>query len=373
MVGGGPAGLTAGACGGSGGRARILVDDQRELGGSLLSGRSEINGKPALQWVGEIEGKLRKLPEVTILSRSNAFGYQDHNLVTVTQRLTDHLPVSKRRGTRELLWKIRAKRVILATGAHERPIVFGNNDLPGVMMASAVSTYIHRYGVLPGRDAVVFTNNDRGYQAALDLKANGAKVTVVDPRASTSGALPALAKRQGVTVMNGAVVMAASGKRHVTSVNVTSYANGQSGSQVSKIPCDLVAMSGGLSPVLHLFAQSGGKAQWSDEKACFVPGKSLQAEVSVVRRRASSTWRWRCRSRWRLGSTRPRPPDSVPKRLQPRRSSRPSQRARCCRSGLSAAARLPHAGRSSSSTSRTTLPHRTSCLPRAKASNRSNM
>jgi sarcosine oxidase subunit alpha len=92
------------------------------------------------------------MPDVTILSRSTAFGYQDHNLVTVTQRLTEHLPVSMRKGTRELLWKVRAKRVILATGAHERPIVFGNNDLPGVMLASAVSTYVHRYGVLPGRN-----------------------------------------------------------------------------------------------------------------------------------------------------------------------------------------------------------------------------
>ena len=128
------------------------------------------------------------MPEVQILSRANAFGYQDHNLVTITQRLTDHLPVSMRKGTRELLWKVRAKRVILATGAHERPIVFGNNDLPGVMLASAVSTYIHRYGVLPGRKAVVFTNNDDGYQCALDLKAAGAKVTVVDPRAGQSTA-----------------------------------------------------------------------------------------------------------------------------------------------------------------------------------------
>ncbi|WP_018315295.1 sarcosine oxidase subunit alpha family protein [Cupriavidus sp. UYPR2.512] len=281
VVGGGPAGLAAAHAAAETGARVILVDDQRELGGSLLSGRTEINGKAALQWVGEIESKLRKLPDVTILTRSNAFGYQDHNLVTVTQRLTDHLSVSMRHGSRELLWKIRAKRVILATGAHERPIVFGNNDLPGVMMASAVSTYVHRYGVLPGRDAVVFTNNDRGYQAALDLKACGAKVTVVDPRTATNGALPAFAKRQGVTVMNGAVVIAASGKRQVTSVKVTSYANGQAGGKVSTIPCDLVAMSGGLSPVLHLFAQSGGKAQWSDEKVCFVPGKSLQAEVSV--------------------------------------------------------------------------------------------
>jgi len=281
VVGGGPAGIAAAHAAAVAGARVILVDDQSELGGSLLSGRAEINGKPALQWVGEIEGKLRKMPDVTILSRSNAFGYQDHNLVTVTQRLTDHLSISMRHGPRELLWKIRAKRVILATGAHERPIVFGNNDLPGVMMASAVSAYIHRYGVLPGRDAVVFTNNDRGYQTALDLKACGARVTIVDPRASTNGALPAAAKRQGVNVMNGAVVMAASGKRHVTSVNVTSYVNGQAGGKVSKIPCDLVAMSGGLSPVLHLFAQSGGKAQWSDEKVCFVPGKSLQAEASV--------------------------------------------------------------------------------------------
>ncbi|WP_454742565.1 sarcosine oxidase subunit alpha family protein [Cupriavidus necator] len=281
VVGGGPTGLAAAHAAAVSGARVILVDDQCELGGSLLSGRTEINGKPALQWVEQIAAELRKLPDVTILSRSTAFGYQDHNLVTVTQRITDHLPAAKRQGTRELLWKIRASRVILATGAHERPIVFGNNDLPGVMMASAVSTYIHRYGVLPGRDAVVFTNNDCGYQAALDLKACGAKVTIVDARASTNGALPAAAKRQGLTVLSGAVVTAASGKRHVTSVDVAAYANGKAGRKVSTIQCDLVAMSGGLSPVLHLFAQSGGKARWNDEKVCFVPGKSMQAEASI--------------------------------------------------------------------------------------------
>jgi sarcosine oxidase subunit alpha len=208
VVGGGPSGLAAAHAAATAGARVILVDDQRELGGSLLSCRAEIDGKPALQWVEKIEAELRKLPDVTILSRSTAFGYQDHNLVTVTQRLTEHLPVSMRKGTRELLWKVRAKRVILATGAHERPIVFGNNDLPGVMLAGAVSTYVHRYGVLPGRNVVVFTNNDRAYQTALDLKACGAKVTVVDSRASSNGALPAAAKRQGVTVMSGAVVTA---------------------------------------------------------------------------------------------------------------------------------------------------------------------
>lgn len=281
VVGGGPAGLAAAYAAGSAGARVMLVDDQRELGGSLLSCRAQIDGRLALQWVERIEAALARMPDVTILRRSTAFGYQDHNLVTVAQRLTDHLPVSMRKGTRELIWKVRAKRVMLATGAHERPLVFGNNDLPGIMLASAVSTYVHRYGVLPGREAVVFTNNDDGYQCALDLKACGAKVTVVDPRAASDGSLPAMARRQGVTVLGGSVVTEAHGKLRVSSVQVASFANGAVGETRTRVDCDLVAMSGGWSPVLHLFAQSGGKAHWHDEKACFVPGKPVQAEVSV--------------------------------------------------------------------------------------------
>ena len=282
VVGGGPTGLAAAHAAALSGARVTLVDDQPELGGSLLSCRTDIDGKPALQWVQRIEDELRQMPEVKILCRSTAFGYQDHNLVTVTQRLTEHLPVSQRKGTRELMWKIRAKRVILATGAHERPIVFGNNDLPGVMLASAVSTYLHRYAVLPGRNAVVFANNDDGYQCALDLKSAGAQVTVIDPRAGESkGTLPALARRCGVKVMNGVAITAAHGKLRVESVEIAAYAKGQVGAKQGDVPCDLLAMSGGWSPVLHLFAQSGGKAHWHDDKACFVPGKAMQAETSV--------------------------------------------------------------------------------------------
>ncbi|WP_233850023.1 sarcosine oxidase subunit alpha family protein [Paraburkholderia sp. HD33-4] len=281
VVGGGPTGLAAAYAAGSSGARVILVDDQRELGGSLLSCMTEIDGRPAMQWVEKIEAELSRMPDVKILSHSTAFGYQDHNLVTVAQRLTEHLPVSMRKGTRELLWKIRAKRVILATGAQERPIVFGNNDLPGVMLASAVSTYIHRFGVMPGRNAVVFTNNDAGYQCALDMKASGASVVVIDPRAQGSGALQAAARRGGVKIINNAAVMTAHGKLRVTSVEVVAYANGKAGVKQAEIPCDLVAMSGGFSPVLHLFAQSGGKAQWNDTIACFVPGKGMQSETSV--------------------------------------------------------------------------------------------
>ncbi|MEX3931957.1 sarcosine oxidase subunit alpha family protein [Paraburkholderia phymatum] len=281
VVGGGPTGLAAAHAAAVSGARVILVDDQRELGGSLLSCKTEIDGRQAMSWVEKIEAELSRMPDVKILTRSTAFGYQDHNLVTVTQRLTDHLPVSMRKGTRELLWKIRAKRVILATGAHERPLVFGNNDLPGVMLASAVSTYIQRFGVMPGRNAVVFTNNDAGYQCALDMKGCGATVTVVDPRAQGSGALQAAARRHGVKIMNNAAVMMAHGKQRVTSVEVVAYANGKTGAKQADLQCDLVAMSGGFSPVLHLFAQSGGKAHWNDTKACFVPGKGMQPETSV--------------------------------------------------------------------------------------------
>jgi sarcosine oxidase, subunit alpha len=284
VVGGGPSGLASAHTAALSGARVILVDDQPELGGSLLSWRTEIDGVPGLKWAHKIEAELRKMPEVKILSRSTAFGYQDHNLVTITQRLTDHLPVSIRKshGTRELMWKVRAKRVVLATGAQERPIVFGNNDLPGVMLASSVSAYINRYAVVPGRNAVIFTNNDSGYQCALDLKTAGAQVTVVDPRPGDgNGALQTQAKRHGVKVLNGSVVTVAHGKLRVSSVEVSAYSNGTVGAKQADLACDLLAVSGGWSPILHLFAQSGGKAHWHDEKLCFVPGKAMQAETSV--------------------------------------------------------------------------------------------
>ena len=232
VLGGGPAGLAAADAAAATGARVILVDEQRELGGSLLSCPAEIDGEPALRWAGRIEAGLRQRPDVRILTRGTAFGYQDHNLVTVAQRLTDHLPVRMRAGSRELLWKIRAGRVILATGAHERPLVFGNNDLPGVMLASAVSAYIHRYGVLRARRGAVHQQRPSlsgGHRSGRLRR----RVVVVDARAPVDGILPDAARRLGVTVMAGAVVMAAHGKRRVASVDVHAYAKGQSGGRVA--------------------------------------------------------------------------------------------------------------------------------------------
>ncbi|MDO5102519.1 MAG: 2Fe-2S iron-sulfur cluster-binding protein [Lautropia sp.] len=281
VIGAGPAGLAAAVAAGEAGARVILVDNQPELGGSLLWSRETIDGLAAADWAAQMADKLAALPEVQVLTRSTAFGYHDSNLVTVCQKHTDHLPLAERKGTvRERLWKIRARQVVLATGAHERPLVFGNNDLPGIMTASSVSAYIHRFGVLPGRRAVVFTNNDSAYRTALDLHEMGAQVTVVDPRPNSDGTLPQAAQAAGISILRQMMVVEAIGKNHISGV-VLRAPDDRGTSRGTQLECDLLAMSGGWNPVLHLFAQSQGKPRWCTERACFVPDVVVQAQASV--------------------------------------------------------------------------------------------
>ncbi|MDO4904386.1 MAG: sarcosine oxidase subunit alpha family protein [Lautropia sp.] len=280
VVGAGPAGLAAAVAAGRQGARVIVVDNQPEFGGSLLGSAETIDGKPGADWVAERLAELQTMPEVQLLNRTTAFGYHDSNFVTATQRHTDHLPPAARKGVRERLWKIRAHQVVLATGAHERPLVFGNNDLPGILTASSVSTYIHRFGVLPGQRAVVFTNNDSAYQCALDLKAMGAQVTVVDPRSSTDGTLPHQAQAAGISILREMLVAEAQGKKHVSGVVLRHIKDGDT-STSNHLECDLLAMSGGWNPVIHLYSQSQGKPRWCQERACFVPDVVTQQQFNV--------------------------------------------------------------------------------------------
>ncbi|WP_323029928.1 sarcosine oxidase subunit alpha family protein [Castellaniella sp.] len=280
VVGAGPAGLAAACAAARSGARVMLVDDRGEAGGSLLWTEEIIDGKPAAEWVAERVAELSALPDARVLMRTTAFGYQDHNLVTACERLHDHLPIRQRAGTRERVWKIRARHVVLATGAHERPLVFGNNDIPGIMLAGAVSAYIHRFGVLPGRRAVVFTNNDSAYQCAIDLKRQGAEVTIVDPRVMSEGTLPGEAVRLGIPVIHQAVVAEARGGKHVSGVRLRGLGARLPGGP-DTLACDLLAMSGGWNPVVHLYAQSRGKPRWCDERACFVPGEPAQPQGSA--------------------------------------------------------------------------------------------
>jgi sarcosine oxidase subunit alpha len=158
---------------------------------------------------------------VRLLARSTVFGYHDENFLTIAQRRTDHLPPAERKGARERVWRVRARQVVLATGAIERPLVFGGNDLPGVMLASAVSCFTNRHAVRLGARAVVFTNNDGAYAAALDLHAAGVRVAaVVDARREPGGALPGLARDAGIEVIDGSVVTRARGGKRIARAEV---------------------------------------------------------------------------------------------------------------------------------------------------------
>ncbi len=284
VAGGGVAGLTSALAAGRAGARVILVDEQSEFGGMALSSHDKIDGQPVSDWIKAAVAELQAMPEVMLLPRSTAYGYHDYNFLTVNQRLTDHLSLNKRKGGREKLWQIRAHQVVLATGAMERPLVHSNNDRPGIMLASSVSTYVNRYAVKPGERTVIFTNNDSAYQTALDLKAAGAQVVaVVDARSQSSSELANSVRSAGIEVMNSSAVVDTSGSKRIQSVRVMSLSSdGQSVSGQSKtLSCDLLAVSGGWSPVVHLSSQSGAKAVWNEEAAMFMPGEPVQQQASV--------------------------------------------------------------------------------------------
>ena len=301
VAGGGPAGLAAAWAAGRAGARVMVADEQGEFGGSLLSVRAAesdgadatlhpaiagvtIDGDAPATWVARIVAELKDMPDVRLLPRSTVFGYHDQNFLTIAERRTDHLPIHRRTNPRERIWRVRARQVVLATGATERPMVFANNDRPGVMLASAVSTYVNRYGVRLGSRAVVFTNNDSAYRIALDLVAAGIPVAaVVDVRAAPHRELAVRARKAGIIVIGNAVVVEARGSKRVSAVEVrTLDAEGRRvAGPATVIPCDLLAMSGGWSPTIHLHAQSGGMPRFDDARACFVPEVSVQAEGSA--------------------------------------------------------------------------------------------
>ena len=284
VAGGGPAGLAAALEAGRAGARVVLADEQAELGGSLLGSRDLIDGTSAMEWVAAAIEELAGMEQVRLLPRTTVVGYYDHNFLTLLERRTDHLPPADRSGPRERLWRVRAEQVVVAAGAIERPLVFPNNDRPGIMLASAVSTYLNRYGVAAGSRAVVFANNDGAYRTALDLADAGVSVAaVVDVRPEPTGELPAEVRQRGTEVIGGHVIVDVKGKMRTKGVQI--MALDPSGERVQGPPrtisCDLLAVSGGWSPSIHLHAQSGGKPVFDVDRACFLPGGSVQAERSA--------------------------------------------------------------------------------------------
>lgn len=282
VVGAGPAGIAASLAAAAGGARVILCDETAEFGGSLLAeSEALIDGQSAAAWLQEAIASLAKNARVTLLPRTTAFGYFPHNFMGLNQQLSDHLASPAKNQPRERLWQVRAKSVVLATGAIERPLVFPGNDRPGILLAGAAHTYLNRYAVRVGTRAVIVTCGDDAYQAALDLKRAGCEIAAIaDLRSEVTGALPDAARRAGIDVLLDSTVLGTEGDLRVSAITLGHVQGGevQTG---RRIACDTVLMSGGYTPSVHLFSQSRGKLQWNEGLKAFIPGTSAECERSA--------------------------------------------------------------------------------------------
>lgn len=269
IAGAGPAGLMAALTAGRAGQRVLIADEGVEAGGSLLSRRHQIDGQAATDWIYSAVAELATMENVCHIQNATIWGYREHNLVMINERQPD------RPGLIGRSWRVRAGQVILATGAIERTLVFANNERPGVMLASAAQTYVNRYAVKPGKRAVVFTNNNSAYEAAVDMVAAGIEVSaIVDNRLTIDDAARAMIGK--IEILNGSQVQKAHGYKRVTGVTV-SLAGGSS----RHLSCDVVAMSGGWNPSSHLFSQSRGSLAFDKTRACFVPDQPAQNAICV--------------------------------------------------------------------------------------------
>jgi len=284
VVGGGPAGLMAALAAGRAGARVILCEETAALGGTLLSRNPEVltlDGRPPAEWIADVAAELVDMPEVTVLTRTTAFGYYAQNFIGLWERVGDHMPAIGPGQPRQRLWRVRAKEVALAAGSIERPLVFHENDRPGIMLAGAVRTYMHRYGVLPGKRIVVATNNDSGWDAALDIaKVGGEVAAVIDLRSEMAPVHLTEAARLGIAIYGNATIVATSGGQRISSVAVRPMQT-KVGAKPVEIECDLLAVAGGWAPNVALFAQSRGRLRYDDQIEAFRPERSWQRAHSA--------------------------------------------------------------------------------------------
>ncbi len=265
VIGGGPAGLAAARAAAAAGAAVALVEQDSALGGMLLAAPAT----GALEdWRTELERAVRAMPNVEVLLRTTACGVYDGNTVALLERHDHERPDAGLGKAREVAVTMHARAIIYATGAAERPLVFGDNDRPGIMLASAAQAYLNRYAVDPGRRALVATNNDGAWRSAIDLAVAGIAVPILDQRQHVEPALQDAARRVGIDVRTGALVTRAQGRRAVTGALVAH--NGSA--RVEHLACDLLCMSGGWSPTVHLTSHTGRKPVYRDDIGAFVPG-----------------------------------------------------------------------------------------------------
>ena len=282
VTGSGPAGLSSAYAAAKNGAKVILAEDKPRFGGSLLTDDVTIDNLSGKAWTDKIITELKEMPNVIVKNRSQVFGYYDHNMMVMFERTGDHLKEKPKYTPRQRLWYIRAKEVLLSTGSIERPIVFGNNDTPGVFLSAAAKEYIKVYGVLVGKKPLIFTNNDSAYETALEFKKQGIEPIILDTREEQSSELIDAAKNQNIQIKFSHAVMAANGYKKVKSAQIGRLNKDKTGFESSEtIECDCICVSGFWTPTVHLASQSGNKLKFNDQIDAFVPDKSKQNETSI--------------------------------------------------------------------------------------------
>jgi len=282
ITGSGPSGLASAYAAAKNGARVILAEDKPRFGGSLLTSDVNIGNQSGKEWADNIITELKEMPNVIVKNRAQIFGYYDHNMLVMSERMNDHLPKSKKYSPKQRLWYIRAKEVVISSGSIERPLVFGNNDTPGVVLSSAAKEYLKVYGVLVGKKPLIFTNNDSAYETAIEFKKNGIDPIVLDTRSKANSEIINEAKNLNINIKFSYVVIAAKGYKKVKSAEIAKISEDKKDlGKIENINCDCICVSGFWTPTIHLTSQSGNKTKFNKEIDAFVPGQSKQEETTV--------------------------------------------------------------------------------------------
>ena len=272
VVGSGPAGLGAALAASEHGLRVVLIEQDSLLGGSMLWSEGSINGEQGSVWLEDSVHVLRQRDNVTLLTNTTASAWFDHRMVIACEMVNDRRITGEREGPRQRLWKVHAREIVLATGAIEQPLVFANNDRPGIMLASAVQQYCNRYAVAPGKRIAVATNNDSAYRVAGALRNAGIDVVaMIDARQKLSGKAARQVRDQGMTVFHNALPLDCRGDKGVRSVSVAKRGSPET---LATLQCDCIAMAGGWQPAVHLFTQARGRLRYDTSLGAFVPDET---------------------------------------------------------------------------------------------------
>lgn len=271
VVGAGPAGLLAAHTAARAGARVALVDEKPVAGGSLPSTPRTVDGVDGAAWAARVTAEMAELGGIH-LARTTVFGVYDDGLALAVEKRTDHLGDQAPEGAlRQRIWRIRAQRIIVAAGSHERPVVFADNDRPGILLAGAAATFLHRYGVTPGEQAVVFTTNDSAYRTAFDLHDAGVRIAaLIDARAIIGDLWTAGAAARGIPLAHGSVVTGTAGENRVEAVSYARF-NGRDFGVTEQVAADTLLVSGGWNPAAHLYSQAGGALRYDERLGAFVP------------------------------------------------------------------------------------------------------